>query len=115
MARNPIWWSTERKAEAVTLRQSGTTWQDIADQISAPSAKAVHGRMKREGLLGHSVPVKAYAKTSSTTAAPGFPKTKKCLKCGKPFKSQGPHNHLCGDCRPAVLSYGGDLETLYGG
>lgn len=27
------------------------------------------------------------------------PRTIPCLRCGRPFESEGPHNRICDDCR----------------
>ena len=36
-----------------------------------------------------------------------------CLRCRKPFNSEGPHNRLCAACGPAVAS--ADQRTILAG
>ena len=45
------------------------------------------------------------------------PKQRKCLKCRKPFMSDGPGNHVCDKCKAGPAFQGGiiDVGTSCGG
>ncbi|MBX9635203.1 MAG: hypothetical protein K2X44_09500 [Magnetospirillum sp.] len=110
------WWNDGTAALVAERRHANVAWKDIAAEIGCSDPKVLFSKVKKEGLLGTLVPHTPRPKTE-VKAPPraGFPKRKPCLKCRRPFLSQGPHNHLCPVCRSNATGYGGDIETLYAG
>ncbi len=47
--------------------------------------------------------------------APSKVRDRNCLTCGKVFRSEGPHNRMCGSCRHKSEDSAGDPHVLHGG
>ncbi len=86
------------------LRAAGATYREIAD-LTGLSLAAINWRLNGSPRAALTV------KPRRSKAAC---QERKCLTCGKPFASEGPHNRMCDSCRrksaspldiPATLRY----------
>lgn len=98
-------WSAEQDRQLLALRNKQWTTEEIGEFMDR-SPLAIKSRLGKLAMKGVDVPNMAgkIYRPHKSSAQPATPRTnwRKCMRCGKPFRSAGPHNRLCG-CQKNVF------------
>lgn len=92
-------WTPAKERRALKLRDEGRSHFRIAEIVGARSPDTIRKFLQRE----------EEKKLTPNVLKAG---TRTCLKCQKPFDSEGPHNRVCNPCKnTASWSAGMDYQT----